>query len=99
MCRGILPRHDQDGVEAQVLNVGLRIIREPDFRRGCDAPLRARRDRLRGVVERGARFHFDEDQRLAAAGDDVDLAERAFQAPRQNAIALGDELCGGAALG
>ena len=46
-----------------------------------------------------ARLHFDEDQQMAAGGDDVDFAERAFPAPRQNAIAFADQPGGGAAFG
>jgi hypothetical protein len=46
-----------------------------------------------------ARFHLDEDQRPAAARDDVDFAERCFEAARENAIALGDKKHGGAAFG
>ena len=51
------------------------------------------------VVERRARLDLDEDQQRARrARDDVDLAERALPAPRQDAIALGDQTGGGAAL-
>ena len=41
---------------------------------------------------------LDEDQIAAAAGHDVDFAERRFPAPRQDAIGLGDEQHGGAAF-
>ena len=51
-----------------------------------------------GVVERVARLHLDEHQHAAAARDDVDLADRAAEAPRDDAIALGDEIGRGAAF-
>ena len=44
----------------------LRIGREPDFRRRGDALLLPLGDRLRRLVERGARLHLDEDQQVAA---------------------------------
>ena len=49
--------------------------------------------------KRVARLDLDEDQRAAAAGDDIDLAERRFPAPRHDAIGLGDQQHRGAALG
>ena len=48
-------------------------------------------DRPGGIVEVLARLDLDEDQQAAPAGDDVDLADRAAPAPRQDAKALGDE--------
>ena len=50
------------------------------------------------VVDGLARLDLDEDQRAAAARDDVDLAERRFPAPRHDPIGLGDEQHGGAAF-
>ena len=44
-----------------------------------------------GVIERLARFDLDEHQQVPAPRDDVDLAERAAPAPRQDSKALGDE--------
>ena len=75
-----------------------RIGREPGFGRGRNALALARLDRFRGIVEAGARFHLDEDQQLAPARHDIDFAGRAFPAPRQDAITLGDEIGGGAAF-
>ena len=54
--------------------------------------------RLGGVVERVARLHLDEHQHAAAPRHDVDLADRAAEAPRHDAIALGDQVGGGAAF-
>jgi hypothetical protein len=36
-------------------------------------------------------FYFDENQGVTPGGDDIDFAERAFPAPRQNAIAMHDQ--------
>ena len=60
--------------------------------------LRALGHRFRRVVDALARLDLDEDERVAAPGDDVDLAERRLPAPRRDAVALGDEEHGRAAL-
>jgi len=52
-----------------------------------------------GFVVRQARLHLDENQRAAPAGHDVDLAHGTAPAPRHDAIALGDQQRGSAALG
>ena len=71
---------------------------EPGAGRGGDPLLLARQKRFGGVVERAARLHLDENQHAAAARDDVDFADRASEAPRHDAIALGDEIGRGAAF-
>jgi len=91
-------RRHQYRVEANIAHAIVGVGREPDFRRGGDAALLARIDRLRRLVEVGARLHFREDQQVPPARDDVDLADRRFPAPRQNAEAFGDQQRGGAAL-
>ena len=53
-----------------------------------DALALARRHRLGRLAQAVARLHLDDGQRAAAAGDDVDLAERRAQVARQDAIAL-----------
>jgi hypothetical protein len=67
-------------------------------RRGCGKPQLGGGDDpllstpgygLGRFIGASARFHLDEDQRPAAARDDVDFAERCFEAARENAIALG----------
>ncbi len=45
-----------------------------------------------------ARLHLDEHQRVAPPRHDVDLAHRAAPAPPHDAIALGDQVGGGAAF-
>ena len=77
---------------------GVRVVREPDLGGGRDALALALGHRPGGIVEVLARLDLDEDQQRAAAGDDVDLADRAAPAPRQDAKALGDQKSGGAAL-
>src|SRR5262249_43138658 len=71
----------------------------PGLRRLDDADALPVGDRPGGVVERRARLDLDEDQEAAAARDDVDLADRAAPAPRNDAEALGDEQHRGPALG
>jgi hypothetical protein len=51
--------------------------------------------KLRGVF---ARLDLDKDQGTSAAGDDIDLAEGRFPAPRRDPVALGEEKYGGAAF-
>src|SRR5262245_447244 len=84
-------RRDQHGVEADVLYGINRIGGKPRLR-GCDnaRPLTVG-DRPGRVVELLARFNLDEDQELAPACHDVDLADRRAVAPREDAEALGDE--------
>ena len=64
------------------------MAREPELRRGDDTPLAMLGQRL------GRRIEV-----ALAPGHDVDLTDRLLAAPRHDAIALGDEQHGGAALG
>src|SRR6476619_89164 len=73
--------------------------RMPCLGGGGDAQALAWGHRPGGIVEVRARLDLDEDQQVAAAGDDVDLAHRAAPAPRQDAKALDDQECGRSALG
>lgn len=66
-----LARRDQDRVEADVLDALVRIGGKPRFG-GCGDALA-----LRGVTE--ARFHFDEDEQRAPAGDNINFATGLFQ--------------------
>src|SRR5258708_9768394 len=71
---------------------------EPGLGGGGDAgslPVGDRRGRLLEIVPR---VLLDENQEMPAARDDVDLADRAAPAPRQDAESLGDEIGGGAAF-
>ena len=72
--------HDEDRVEAERVRHGVRMGGEPILRRVDDAGLLARGHRFGGGVEICARLHLDEDQRAAAARDDVDLADRRLEA-------------------
>ena len=81
MARQLAGR-DQDRIETDIADRRLWVTGKPGFRRRGDAPLLPFGDRLRRFVEARARFHLDENQRMTAGGDDVDLAERAFPAPR-----------------
>ena len=74
-------------------------LREPGLRRRDDAALLPHDHGFRRIVEPLARLHLDEHQRAAPARHDVDLADRAAPAPRHDAVALGDQVGGGAALG
>jgi hypothetical protein len=85
------PRRDQHGVEANVL-YGMRGIGGKPRVGGCDnaRPLPTG-DRPRGIVKALARLHFDEDQQLAPARNDIDLANGRPIPTREDAEALGDE--------
>src|SRR5438477_9377263 len=89
---------DQHGVEADVLNARVGMIGKPSFSRRDDACALALGHRPGGVVEALARLDLDEHQEMAPAGHDVDLANRAAEAPGQNAEALGDQERGCTAL-
>ena len=72
---------------------------QPGLRGIDDALLLARRHRIGGVIEAGARLDLDEGQQIAPARHDVDLAIGRAKALGQDAIALGHQKGGGAALG
>src|ERR1700733_8333334 len=55
------------------------------MRQGADDALPLpRRDRFAGAGEIGARFHLDRGKNIAAPGDEIDLADWGFVAPRQD---------------
>lgn len=82
---------DQNTIETHIANGRHRIGGEPNFRRRRDALLLPVGDGFGRIVQCRARFHLDENQRVAAGGDDVDFAKRAFPAPRQNTVAMRDQ--------
>ena len=88
---GDLPRRNQHCVESKVAFAEFWTARNPELRRGDDTALAALGDRLGGAIERRTRFHLDECYGVEAPRDDVDLADRGAKAPRQDAIAFGDE--------
>jgi hypothetical protein len=55
-------------------------------------------DRLGGILKGRARFYFHKDQKMAPARDDVDFANRAAPATRQDAESFGNQKGGSAAL-
>jgi hypothetical protein len=81
---GDFARRHHDHVEADIAFAVIRVMREPEFGRADNALLTPLGHRFHGLFGRGARFDFDKDQGVAAAGDDIDFAERGFPAPRQN---------------
>ena len=83
--------HDQDRVEADRTFHGVRVRGKPVLGGVDDVRLLARGQRLGRGIETLARFHLDEDQRAAPARNDVDLADRRFEAARDDAVALGQE--------
>jgi hypothetical protein len=64
-----------------------------------DPLLLARQERLEGHGPRGAVLDLDEQDELAAPGDEVDLAERRGEAPGEDAKALEPQEPGGQGLG
>jgi len=98
MCRGMRPRRDQHRVEPDVAFGVLGMRGEPGASRRRDPVLLSCKKRFGGAIERAARLDLDEHQHAAAAGDDVDLADRAAEAPGDDAIALGDEISRSAAF-
>ena len=98
MWRGNFAGRDQDCVETAITDRLIGICSEPDF--GCcgNSAALPLMDRLGGILEADTRFYFHEDQKMAPARDDVDLAEGASPATRQNSEPLGDQKGGGAAF-
>src|SRR5690606_13930700 len=77
-----------DHIEAQI-EIGMSRIAGDPGQRGTDDPLLLmHRHRLAGEVEVAARLDLDEGDRSAAAGDQVNLADRAAEAAGEDAVAL-----------
>jgi len=92
-------RRDQNRVKPDVAFGVLGVCGEPGAGRRRDPVLLSCKKRFSGAIERAARLHFDENQHAAAARDNVHFADRASEAPRHDAVAFGDQIGGGAALG
>src|ERR1700746_2556505 len=90
MTRNTAWRH-QHGIEADIADAVIAVSREPRLGGGGDAQALAIGDGPCGVVQSFARLDLDEHQQAAAASDDVDFADWAPPAPRQDAKAFGDE--------
>ena len=82
---------DRDDVEAGRVIAAGRCDFEIRQRGLRHAPLLARVDRFGRMagVGRAARFHFDEHDRAAVDGDDVELAQRRIVAALQDAVSPG----------
>ena len=74
---------------SRMLSIG--IVRQPGFGGADNARALAFRDRPRGVVKTLARLDLDEHEQMTPPGNDVDLAEPAPEAARENAEALRDQ--------
>lgn len=81
------PGRDQHGVEADVASGQLRMAGEKQASGLGDAAALARPDGFAGRAEIAARLDLDEEDQLAAPGDDVDLADWGAPIARQNAPA------------
>jgi len=98
MARNLARRH-QDRIETDITDHVVRICSQPYLGGGGDSPALPLADRLCGLIETGARLHFGEDQEVTPARDDIDFAQRASPASRENAEPLCDQESGGAAFG
>jgi len=92
-------RRYQDSVETDIADKIVRICCEPYFGSGRNPPALALVDRFRSLIKAGTCFHLRKHQKLTSACDDVDFAERASPAPRQNAESLRDQESCGPAFG
>ncbi len=93
------PRRHQYRIETDVEDSFIGICGQPGFGSGRNPPPLTFVDRFRGFIKAGARFYFRENQKRAAARNDVDFAARASPSPRENAESLRDQESGGAAFG
>src|SRR5207248_3284892 len=92
-------RRHQDGIEADIVDPLVRDPRQISLGGRNDARALAIGDRPGGIIEMLARLDLDEDEEMPAACDDIDLADRALPAARQDAKTFGDEKCRRPALG
>ena len=91
ICLGILTGRNQHNVKADVALGIFGLLGQPKLRGGDNAALAAFGHGF-GCVGGGlTRLHLDEYQRMPTAGDNVDLAERRFPAPRRDPVTLGDQ--------
>ena len=92
-------RRYQDRVETDIADKFIRIRCKPYFSSGRNPSALALVDRFRSLIKAGTCFHLCKHQKPTPARDDVDFAERASPAPRQNAESLRDQESGGPAFG
>src|ERR1700722_8505310 len=95
---GDAARRHQYGIEAHIAEIMVALAGEPGLGGGHDAGPLSVSDRPGRILEFLPRLHLDENQQLPAPRDDVDLADRAAPAPRQDAKAFGYEIRRGAAF-
>ncbi len=80
------PRREKNRVGAQRVIHRPRIRGEPATCSLREAAVFLRRDGDDGVIDKAARFYFDENDRAAALRDNVDLAAMRPEIARQNLI-------------
>jgi hypothetical protein len=85
------PWRDQDDVETDIPRHIVRVFRKPRFRRRDDPSLRTRGDGFGRVIQPFARLDLDEDQQIAAPGNDIDFAHAGAKAARDDAIAFDEQ--------
>jgi hypothetical protein len=90
-CVGANAAAPPHGVEADIAPRVAGMGCKPCVRTRDDAAPLPRGHRLRGVIETAPRLDLDEHEHPAAAGDEVDLADRAAPAARHDAVALHDQ--------
>src|SRR3546814_4406402 len=90
--------HQQHGIEAQIQSGEIGVTLQEVLCRAPDAALLARPDRLAGGDQGVPVLHLDDGQDAAAAGDQVDLADRAAETLGQHTVALEAQPPGGDAF-
>ena len=93
------PWHHGDEVEPQIVRGELAIPLQERLGGAGDACLLLRLQGDQRVLPRRASFDLDEDQKLAASGDKIDLADRGCVAPGQDTKSTGTQQPGGQHLG
>jgi hypothetical protein len=89
---------DQHGIKPDIAIGIVRMLREPGCGGSRNSALLAFGDAFRRVVEPRTRLNLDKHQHVSAPLDDIDVANRAAQAPRNDTIPLGNEISGRAAF-
>src|SRR5713101_5742894 len=85
------PWRDQDDVETDIPRHIVWVFGEPRFCRRDDPSLRAWGDGFGRVIEPFTRLDLDEDQQVAAPGNDIDFAHAGAKAARDHAIAFDEQ--------
>jgi hypothetical protein len=85
---GHFPGRHQDHVETDIAARVIRVMSKPKLRSGNDPALAALGQRVRRFVGPFARLDLDKNEGVAAAGDDIDLAQGVFSSagPRSDSL-------------